>query len=93
MRSYEGRVVGKVIIGGIQAKVGVGNGGARHVNSVNDLLKKTRRGVVVRLKVVNGEEWNEGRKAKRTAYLTKEINRSHDKRLNHMIINKQSETD
>ena len=33
------------------------------------------------------------RKAKRTAYLTKETNRSHDKRSSHMSINKRSETD
>ena len=34
-----------------------------------------------------------GRKAKRTAYLTKEINKSHDKQSSHMSVNKRSETD
>ena len=37
---------------------------------------------------LDGEE-----KQKRTTYLTKGINESHDLRSNHMIINKRSETD
>ena len=39
------------------------------------------------------EDWMRGRKAKHTAYLTKEINKSHDQRSGHMSINKRSETD
>ena len=92
MRPYEGGVVGEVIIGRIETKVGIGNGRSRHVNGVNDLLKKTRGEVVVGLNVVNGENGMGGRKAKCTAYLTKRINRSHDKQSNHLTINKRSET-
>ena len=33
-------------------------------------------------------DWMWGRKAKRTAYLTKGINKSHDLRSNHLTINK-----
>ena len=55
MRSYQRPIVGKVVISGVQAKVGISNGRTRHVNSTNDLLKKGR-GVVVGVDVVNGEE-------------------------------------
>ena len=53
MGLYQGVVIGEIIIGGIQAKVRIGNGGMRHFDRVNDLLKE-RRGVVVRVDVVNG---------------------------------------
>ena len=68
--------------------MGVSNGRARHVQRVNDLLKI--RGGVVRGDVVgeNDERLDGGRKAKRTAYLTKRINKSPDERSNHMIPNK-----
>ena len=93
VRPYKGRIVGKVIISSIKTEVGISNGGMRHVNRVNDLLKKTRGEVVVGIDVVNGGGWNGERKAKHTAYLTKGINKSHDQRSSHMSINKQSETD
>ena len=71
----------------------IGNGGARHVQRVNNLLKVGGRTIRGDLISENGEGLDEGRKAKRTAYLTKEINKSHDKRSGHMSINKRSETD
>ena len=70
----------------------IGDGGMRHVNQVNDLLKE-RGGAVVGLNVENGGNGMGQRKVKRTAYLTNEINKSQDKQSNHMIINKQLETD
>ena len=66
----------------------IGNGGAGHVKGVNDLLK-VRGGTIGRdLIGENGEGMMRGRKAKCTAYLTKEINESHDKRSSHERINK-----
>ena len=79
MRSYKGGVVGKIVIGCIKTKVRISDSGARHVYRIDNLLKKVRREVVVGLDVVNGEGKMGGRKAKRTAYLTKGINKSHDK--------------
>ena len=85
MEVYQRTIGGKVIVGGVNTKMGIGNGGTGHVDAVNNLLKEGR-GAVVRLNVVNGERLDGGRKAKNTAYLTKGINRSHDERSNHMII-------
>ena len=76
MKVYQRGVVREIIIRGVDTKVGIGNGGTRHMDRVDDLLKVGRR--TVRLDVVNGEDVDEGRKAKRTAYLTKRINQSHD---------------
>ena len=92
MKVHQRTVAGEVVIGGVNTKVGISNGGTRHDNAVDNLLKE-RRGVVVGVNVVNGEGLDGERKVKRTAYLTKEINRSHDKQSNHMTINKRSETD
>ena len=78
MSIYQGSVVGEVVISHIKTKVGVGNSGARHVYAVNDLLEEGGR-VIVRVDVENGEDWDGERKAKCTAYLTKGINKSHDK--------------
>ena len=88
MEIHQGRIARKVIIGGIDTKVGISNGGARHVQRVNDLLKI--RGGTIRRDVVgkNDEGLDGGRKAKRTAYLTKGINELPDKQSNHMTINK-----
>ena len=102
---YQRTVAGKVIVGSVETKMGVGNSGTRHVYAVNNLLKEGGR-VLVREDVVNGGSGMGGRKAKCTAYLTKGINKSHDKRLeshDHRTNdrksirkrswNKQSETD
>ena len=91
MKIHQRTIGSKIVIGGVNTKVRVGDGGARHVDTIDNLLKERRR-VVVGLNVVNGERLDEGRKAKRTAYLTKEDNRSPDKRLNHMTTNQQLET-
>ena len=89
VRPYEGGVVGKIVIGRIKTEMGISDGRTRHVDGVNNLLKKTRGEVLIRVDVVNDEgmEWGK-RKVKRTAYLTKRINKSPDKQLNHMITNK-----
>ena len=55
MRPYQRFVVGEIIICCIKTKVGIGDGGTRHVNSIDNLLKEERR-VVVGVDVVNGEE-------------------------------------
>ena len=57
---YQGIVAGKVIIGSIETKVGIGDGGTRHIYAVNDFLKE-RGGALVRGDVVNDEEGNEGK--------------------------------
>ena len=56
MGPYEGFVIHKVIVGCIETKVGIDDGGTRHVNAVNNLLEKTRGEVVVGVDVINGEE-------------------------------------
>ena len=78
MEVHQRGVARKVKISGVNTKVGIGNSGTRHVQGDNDLLKV--RGRMIRGDVIgeNDEESSEGRKAKCTAYLTKEINESHD---------------
>ena len=75
---HQRRVTREIVICGVNAKVRVGNGGSRHVQRVNDLLKV--RGGMIRGDLIgkNGEGLVGKRKAKRTAYLTKGINESHD---------------
>ena len=93
MKIHQGGIARRVVIRGVNAKVGLGNGRTRHVQRVNNLLKiggRTIRGDVVG--EYNGN-LDGGRKAKRTAYLTKKIRLSHDARSNHMIVNQRSETD
>ena len=71
MEIHQGRIARKVIIGGIDTKMGIGNGGVRHVQRIDNLLKV--RGGAIGGDVVseNDEGLDGGRKAKRTAYLTK----------------------
>ena len=54
LKVHQRTVAGKIIVGGINAKMGIGNSGAGHVNAVDNLLKERRR-VVVGVDVVNGE--------------------------------------
>ena len=80
MKVHQRRIAHKVVIRGVNTKVGISNGRARHVQRVNNLLK-VRGGTITRdLIGENGEELDGGRKAKHTAYLTKGTNVSHDKR-------------
>ena len=71
MKVHQRRIAGKVIIGGVNAKVGIGNGRTRHIQRVDNLLKV--RGGTIRGDLIgeNGKGLDGGRKAKRTAYLTK----------------------
>ena len=78
MEVYQGAVAGEIVISGIDTKKRIGNGGMGHINAINNFLKEGG-GAVVRLDVVNGEDLDGGRKVKCTAYLTKGVNRSHDK--------------
>ena len=71
MKVHQGRVTRKIVIGGVNAKVGISNGGARHIQRVNNLLKIRRGTIRGDLIGKNGEGIDGGRKAKRTAYLTK----------------------
>ena len=93
MEVYQGGITGEIVVGGVNAKVGIGNCGSRHVQRVNDLLKVRGRAIRRDLVGENGGRIGGGRKAKRTAYLTKGINKSHDQRSGHMSITKRSETD
>ena len=88
MKVHQGRVTRKVIISGVNAKVGIGNGGVRHVQRVNDLLKI--RGRTIRGDVVgeNSEDLDGEKKSKTHCIFNQEINKSHDRQLNYMIINK-----
>ena len=88
MEVHQRRVVCEIIIGGVNTKMGIGDGGAGHIQRVNNLLKIRGRTVGRDLISKNGEGLDEGRKAKRTAYLTKGINKSHDQRPSHVNINK-----
>ena len=54
MEIYQRTVTGEIVIGGVNTKVGIGNSGARHVDTVNDLLKEGGR-AVVGLDIVSGE--------------------------------------
>ena len=62
MEIRQGGVARKIIVGGVNTKVGISDGRARHIDAVNNLLEEGR-GVVVRLNVVNGEEWDGGKKS------------------------------
>ena len=55
MKIHQRAVAGKIVIGGVNAKVGVSNGRARHVDKVNDLLEVGGR--MVGVEVVNDEDW------------------------------------
>ena len=61
---HQGRITCKVVIRGINTKVGFGNGRAGHVQRVNNLLKI--RGGTIRGDVVgeNDERLDEGKKSK-----------------------------
>ena len=71
MKVHQRRVACKIVIGGVNAKVGFSNRGARHIQRVDNLLKI--RGGTIRGNLIgeNGGEIVGKGKAKRTAYLTK----------------------
>ena len=85
---HQRRIACEIVVGSMNTKVRIGDGGMRHVKRVNDLLKVGRRAIRRDVISENGGKLDGKRKAKRTAYLTKGINVSHDKRSNHMIRNK-----
>ena len=68
MKVHQGRVARKVIIGGVNAKVGVGNGGMRHIQRVNNLLK-VRGGTIGRDVISENDEGLDGGKEKQNALL------------------------
>ena len=71
VKIHQRTIVGKIVIRGINTKVGIGDSRTRHVNAVNYLLEEVG-GAVVGVDVVNDEELDGGkRKAKHTAYLNK----------------------
>ena len=78
MEIHQRGIARKVVVRGVNTKMGIGNSGARHVNAVNDFLKEGGR-PLIRVDVVNGGRLDGGRKAKLTEYLTKGITKSHDK--------------
>ena len=63
MKVHQGRVARKVIIGGVNPKVRVGDGGTRHVQRIDNLLKI--RGGTIRGNVVseNDEGLDGGKKS------------------------------
>ena len=92
MEVYQGRVTCKIVVSGINTKVGVSNGGTRHVQRVNDLLKVGGR--MVRGDVVSeNDEELDGKKSKTQCIFNQKGIKSHDKQSDHMTINKRSETD
>ena len=71
MEIHQRGITCKVVIRGVNTEVGISDGGARHVQRINNLLKIRRRAIRRDLIGENDEELDGGRKAKRTAYLTK----------------------
>ena len=50
MKIHQGGVARKVVVGGINTKVGIGDGRTRHIQRINNLLKirgRTIRGDVI----------------------------------------------
>ena len=90
---HQGGVVREVIIRGVNTKVRLGNGGARHVQRINDLLKIGGGTIREDLIGENGEGFDEGKKSKMHCLFNQETNKSHDQRSSHMSVNKRSETD
>ena len=78
MKIHQRRIVREIVIRGINGEMGIGNGRTRHVKRIDDFLKIRGRAIGGDLIGEYGVRWDEGRKAKRTAYLTKTINRSPD---------------
>ena len=79
VKIHQGRVVRKIVIRGVNAKVRVGDGGTRHVQGVNNLLKI--RGGTVGGNVISeyDEGLDEGKKSKtHCLFNQKETNKSHD---------------
>ena len=64
MEIHQRQVARKIVIGGINTKVGIGDGRTRHVQRVNDLLKVGGRTIRGDLIGENGDELNEGKKSK-----------------------------
>ena len=62
---YQGIVTSEVVIGSIDTKVGIGDGGMRYDNAVKNLLKEGGR-AMVRVDVVNGEGLDGGGKKSKT---------------------------
>ena len=64
MKVHQRRVVCKIVIRGVNTEMGISNGGTRHVQRVNNLLKV--RGGVIGGDLIseNGEEFDGERKAK-----------------------------
>ena len=77
MEVHQRTVVGEIIIGGIHAKVGIGNGGMRHDNTVNNPLQKKGRKAIVGMDVVNGKGWDEGKKSKTHCLFNQKNQTSH----------------
>ena len=61
---HQGRVAREIIIGGINTKMGIGDGGARHIQRIDNLLKIRRRAIRGDLICENGEGIDEGKKSK-----------------------------
>ena len=64
MEIHQRRIACKIIIGGVNTKVGISDGRAGHVQRVNDLLKVGGRTIRGDLIGENGDELNEGKKSK-----------------------------
>ena len=76
MKVHQRTVAGKIVISGIHAKIGVSNGGARHIYAVNDFLEEGRR-MVVGLNVVNGEGLDGGRKSETPCIFNQKESKNH----------------
>ena len=61
---HQQRIACKIVVRGVNAKVGIGDGRTRHVQRVNDFLKVRGRTIRGDLIGKNGERSDEGKKSK-----------------------------
>ena len=67
MEVYQRTVSSKVVIGGINTKVGIGDGRMRHIDEVNNLLKI--RGGAIGVDVVNGGQLDGGKERQNAPHI------------------------
>ena len=74
---HQGRITCKVVVGGVNTKVGIGDGGTRHVQRVNDLLKIGGRTIRGDLISENDEGLDEGKKSETHCIFNQRNQQSH----------------
>ena len=69
MKVHQGRVARKIVIRSINAKVRIGNGGTRHIQRINYLLKVRGRAIGGDLVSKNGGRFEWGKKSKNALHI------------------------